>query len=44
MNFNYIIGSYESLVENGTERPLLTPTQRIEDIIKNSGAEIGASM
>jgi len=44
INFNYIISSYESLVENGTESPLLTPTQRKEDIIKSSGAEIGATM
>ena len=44
INFNYIISSYESLVENGTDRPLLVPTQRREDIIKSSGAEIGARM
>jgi hypothetical protein len=42
INFNYIISSYESLVENGTDGPRLTPTQRREDIIKSSGAEIGA--
>jgi hypothetical protein len=44
IDFNYVISSYKSSVENGTERTLLTPTQRREDIINSSGAEIGTRM
>ena len=44
VNFNYIISPYESSVQNGTDRPLLTAMQRREDIIKCSGTEIGVRM